>query len=84
VREQFAQTIRRALRQFTRDQLNERLKTALGASSPVVGCLPEFGVLPAALCSIVQEALGSPSVKNILGGAALVRRCCGDDSRLLG
>jgi predicted type IV restriction endonuclease len=36
VREQFAQTTQRALRQFVTDQLNERLKSALGASSPVV------------------------------------------------
>lgn len=36
VREKFAQITRRALRQFITDQLNERLKSALGAASPVV------------------------------------------------
>lgn len=36
VREQFSGVVRRALRQFISDQLNERLKTALGAGSPLV------------------------------------------------
>lgn len=36
VREQFTAVVRRALRQFISDQLNERLKTALGAGSPML------------------------------------------------
>lgn len=36
VREKFTQTTRRALRQFVTDQLNERLKVALGGGSPAV------------------------------------------------
>lgn len=36
VREKFSQTTKRALRQFVTDQLNERLKVALGNNSPAV------------------------------------------------
>lgn len=35
VREQFAETTRRALRQFINDQINDRLKTALGTESRI-------------------------------------------------
>lgn len=40
VREKFAQTTTRALRQFITDQLNERLKTALGTGTPLVNDTP--------------------------------------------
>jgi hypothetical protein len=47
VREKFTLTTRRALRQFITDQLNERLKTALGASSPMVAeAQPAAAVAP--------------------------------------
>jgi predicted type IV restriction endonuclease len=36
IKAQLAQTTKRALRQFITDQLNDRLKTALGAQSPLV------------------------------------------------
>jgi predicted type IV restriction endonuclease len=36
IRAQLAQTTKRALRQFITDQLNERLKTALGTQTPLV------------------------------------------------
>lgn len=45
IREKFAQTTKRALRQFIAEQLNERLKTALGAHSPEVS---DLQVTPAA------------------------------------
>lgn len=47
VREKFAQTTRRALRQFITDQLNERLKAALGGGSPAVVDAPPPVVAPA-------------------------------------
>lgn len=40
VREKFAQTTKHALRQFITDQLNERLKTALGNNTPLVNDAP--------------------------------------------
>lgn len=40
VREKFTETTKRALRQFVTDQLNERLKVALGGGSPAVVDVP--------------------------------------------
>lgn len=51
VREKLAQTTKRALRQFITDQLNERLKTALGTQSPIVD---EAASTPTATNSIPQ------------------------------
>lgn len=62
VREQFAQTTRRALRQFITDQLNERLKTALGNGSPAVPEAPTFSPTPAAEAPAEDEAERKPAI----------------------
>jgi hypothetical protein len=53
VREKFALVTRRAFRGFITDQLNERLKTALGDSSPTVSDAP---ATPAATPAAAAEA----------------------------
>lgn len=55
VREKFTQTTKRALRQFITDQLNERLKTALGTGTPLVNDTPA-PTAPAVEAAPVEEA----------------------------
>ena len=57
-REKFTHITRRALRQFVTDQLNERLKAALGGDSPAVVDTPVPVIAPAAETPV--EADGKP------------------------
>lgn len=59
VREKFAQTTKRALRQFVTDQLNERLKAALGGGSPAVVDTPPPAPEPP---PVEAEADGKPAI----------------------
>lgn len=63
-REKFAQTTQRALRQFITDQLNERLKSALGGGTPVVAeaPAPAPSAPPADAPAAEAEANGKPAV----------------------
>jgi hypothetical protein len=60
VREKFTLTTKRALRQFVTDQLNERLKAALGGGSPAVIDTPPALPVPVAEPSVEQD--GKPVV----------------------
>lgn len=61
VREKFTLITKRALRQFITDQLNERLKTALGTGTPLVNDTPAPPA-PHAEAAPVEEALNGKPV----------------------
>jgi hypothetical protein len=62
VREKFTQTTGRALRQFVTDQLNERLKVALGGGSPAVVDAPAAVAPATAPEPAPAEADGKPAI----------------------
>ena len=62
IREKFAQTTKRALRQFVTDQLNERLKAALGNGSPAVVDTPAPAPAPAPETLAEADGDGKPVV----------------------
>lgn len=62
VREKFTQTTRRALRQFITDQLNERLKSALGTGTPLVNDTPAAVAPPPEPEPADEAASGKPVV----------------------
>lgn len=79
VRELFTGLVRKALDQFSNDQVNDRLKSALGRSAPAVGAAPSAETAPAAEMPDAVEDDGVDTTLDEIEGFHIVRAICASE-----